>query len=150
MGMLQADEQACHIVTYNYQHDTDASPPPPPPPDRVQGTPQALELAAYLEKHAEEANVLPYNGGISTVQHQWLPARLRQIEAAGQRCFVACHHPIGAVRNLPQCGHSATLRSAAIVSRLDPQPCCSVELHAEIGPPAQQHVQRTTCATDTA
>jgi hypothetical protein len=58
------------------------------------------ESLEYMKAHRGEATILPWNGGITSGQHKWLKEVLEEIDDVSERCFVACHHPVGTVSSL--------------------------------------------------
>ncbi len=83
-----------------------------------EGSPLYVESKALLKKLTDEKanNAMPWNGGVSAAQLDWLERELAAADAAGARVIMCGHHPL-----LPASGHQAW-NSESVLAAIDRHP----------------------------
>jgi 3',5'-cyclic AMP phosphodiesterase CpdA len=81
--------------------------------------PRNLESKALLKKLKEDNanNAMPWNGGLSATQLEWLERELAAADAAGVRVIMCGHHPL-----VPSNGHQAW-NCDRVLAVIDRHPC---------------------------
>jgi hypothetical protein len=93
-----------------------------------QGGAGQLAAAAMMERLAGAEHAVPWNGGVSPAQLDWLDGELAAADAAGEPAIICSHHPL-----LPETGHQAWNNRAVldVIGRhQSPRACFSGHNHA--------------------